>query len=116
MLWLSIYIGGDFHCVESPIDRASRKLDRSSTVLAEIKNDLKLIDVWRSFNPDKREFSYIDPSVTGRHSRIDFWLIPKVNIIAVNSCSIVQAPTPDHKAVVITLRNIRNPEEKAIGK
>ena len=63
----NIYIGGDFNCVESPLDRASRKIDRSSTVLAEIKNDLKLIDVWRSFNPDKREFTYIDPSVNGRH-------------------------------------------------
>ena len=40
------------NCVESPLDRASRKLDRRSTVLAEIKNDQKLIDVWRSFNPD----------------------------------------------------------------
>ena len=112
----NIYIGGDFNCVESPLDRASRKLDRSSTVLAEIKNDLKLIDVWRSFNPDKREFSYIDPSVNGRHSRIDFWLIPKVNIIAVNSCSIVQAPTPDHKAVVINIKKYKKPRGKGYWK
>ena len=42
----NMYIGGDFNCVESRIDRVSGVLDRSSSKLTEIKKYLNLVDVW----------------------------------------------------------------------
>ena len=54
-------------------------LDRSSSKLTEIKKDLNLVDVWRSYNPNQKQFTYIDPTRKGRDSRIDMWLIPKKN-------------------------------------
>ena len=53
----NLYIGGDFNCVESAVDRVSGVLDRSSTKITETKKELNLVDVWRSCNPP---FSVID--------------------------------------------------------
>ena len=41
----NLYIGGDFNCVESAVDRVSGMLDRSSSKLTEVKKDLNLVDV-----------------------------------------------------------------------
>ena len=61
----NLYIGGDFNCVESAIDRDSGMLDRSSSKLTEVKKDLNLVDVWRSCNPNQKQFTYIDPTRNG---------------------------------------------------
>ena len=95
----NLYIGGDFNCVESAVDRVSEVLDRSSAKLTEIKKELNLVDVWRSCNPNLKDFTYIDPTRKGRDSRIDIWLIPKPIMHNIKSCNIIQAPAPDHKAV-----------------
>ena len=39
-----------------------------------------------------------------------------MNINAVNSCSIVQEPTPDHKAVVINIKKYKKPRGKGYWK
>ena len=103
----NLYIGGDFNCVESTIDRVSGVLDRSSSKLTEIKKDMNLVDVWRSYNPNQKQFtnkSYIDPTSKGRDNRIDMWLIPKTIMHNTKSCIIIQAPSPDHKAVVLDVQ------------
>ena len=100
----NLCVGGDFNCVSAAIDKASGNLDKSSRVLDKIKNDLKLVDVWRSLNPSQKQFSFIDPSNKGHDSRIDLWLVPKSNLQHVNSCTMVQAPTPDHKAVSLDIQ------------
>ena len=100
----NLYIGGDFNCVQSPFDKVSGSLDKSSNALSKLKEDLNLIDVWRAYNPNQKEFSFIDPTRKGRDSRIDLWLIPKPVIQNVNCCKITQAPAPDHKAVILDIR------------
>ena len=95
----NLYIGGDFNCVESAVDRVSGVLDRSSAKLTEIKKELNLVDVWRSCTPNLKDFTYIDPTRKGRDRRIDIWLIPKPFMHNTKSCNIIQAPAPDHKAV-----------------
>ena len=67
-------IGGDFNCADSPNDRSNKIVDRSSAKLANLKSSLHLEDVWRHFNPNTIEYSYIDPSGRGFNSRIDLWL------------------------------------------
>ena len=52
----------------------------------------------------KKQFTYIDPTRKGRDSRIDMWLIPKNIVHKTKSCNIIQAPTPDHKAVVLEVQ------------
>ena len=100
----NIYLGGDFNCVESPLDKVSQRLDKSSTTLTQIKNELNLVDIWRVFNPHKKGYSFIDPSRQGRDSRIDLWLISKANANNVISCDINQAPAPDHKAITLCVK------------
>ena len=83
-------MGGDFNCIDSPSDKVSQKLDKSSSMLTQFKTDLKLIDIWRFVNPDKKEYSFIDPTGQGKDSRIDLWLISKPNTKFITSCKIIQ--------------------------
>ena len=98
---LNLYIGGDLNYVDSLNDRASGALDKSSDSLAKFKKDLCLIDVWRYCNPNDKGFTYVDPTRRGHDSRIDLWLMPKLISNSIQSCTIVQAPAPDHKAVIL---------------
>ena len=112
----NIYLGGDFNCVDSSLDKVSQKLDKSSSMLAQIKTDLKLLDIWRVVNPGKNEYSFIDPTGQGRDSRIDLWLISKSNSKYVTSCNIVQSPAPDHRAVVLSVKKCSKPRGKGYWK
>ena len=112
----NIYLGGDFNCVDSSLDKVSQKLDKISSMLAQIKTDLKLLDIWRVVNPGKKEYSFIDPTGQGRDSRIDLWLISKSNSKYVTSCNIVQAPAPDHRAVVLSVKKCSKPRGKGYWK
>ena len=96
-----IFIGGDFNCIASKQDRMSNTLDKSSIAFSHLKTVYNSIDVWRHFHEDKVEFSYIDPSSRRNHSRIDYWLVSTEMIKSISCCHMTQAPTPDHKAVVI---------------
>ena len=100
----NLCIGGDFNCVSTLIDKASGNLDKSSCVLDKVKNDLKLVDIWRSIHPNQKEFSFIDHTKKSHDSRIDLWLVPKSTVQHVKSCTIVQAPTPDHKAISLDIK------------
>ena len=102
--------------VESPLDKVSQRLDKSSTTLTQIKNELNLVDIWRVFNPHKKEYSFIDPSRQGRDSRIDLWLISKANANNVISCDINQAPAPDHKAITLCVKTYSRKRGKGYWK
>ena len=68
-----------------------------------LKKDLNLIDIWRKIHPNDIEYTFIDPSCNSRNSRIDIWLCSKLMRHAFKSCTINQAPAPDHKAVCLVL-------------
>ena len=112
----NILLGGDFNCADSPSDKVSQKLDKSSSMLTQFKTDLKLTDIWRFVNPDKKECSFIDPTGQGRDRRIDLWLISKPNTKYITSCKIIQAPAPDHKAVVLNVKKCSKPRGKGYWK
>ena len=99
----NLIIGGDFNCVDSITDRSSGNLDKSSKALIDLKSNLNLVDLWKEFNPEKIEFTYIDPSANGRNSRIDLLLSSKPLKCKMKSCCINQSPAPDHKAVCLEL-------------
>ncbi len=99
-----LIIGGDVNCVESSYDRVSNVIDKSSTYLGNMKNELNVTDVWRYMNPNKKEFTYIDPSYRNRNSRIDVLCVCKELEPYMELCEHVNNPCPDHKAVMISFR------------
>ena len=111
-----ILVGGDFNCVESMDDKSSGTLDKSSTELGNLKCQLNLNDVWRYYNPDIKEYSYMDPSGRGRNSRIDLLLGSESLTVHTDSCAIKQAPAPDHKAVTMNIRLRTNTRGKGYWK
>jgi len=100
----NIVIGGDFNCIANTMDRAGGKLDRSSEIFDKIKTSLDVIDVWRHIHPREVGYTFIDPSSRGKNSRIDYWLLHRSLGYTVDKCSILQAPAPDHKALVLCLK------------
>ena len=96
-----LLLGGDFNSVLASEDRYTKKLDGSSTQLNNLVESMQLFDVWRSKNESSVDFSYIDPTCNMHNSRIDLWLAADTVKHEINSCSIIQAPAPDHKAVVL---------------
>lgn len=59
----NLIVGGDFNGVLDKKDRKSCKNARIDQHLRHFVESLQLTDVWRSLNPDKEQFTYIDPSV-----------------------------------------------------
>ena len=100
----NLMIGGDFNCIQHINDRISKTLDKSSYTLEQLKHNLSIIDIWREVHPNKVEYTYIDPSIRGTHSRIDFFLIHHSLIMNTLTCKIHAAPTPDHKAVILKVK------------
>ena len=95
----NLIIAGDVNCVDNALDRVSGILDKSTPVFKNMKHVLDIVDIWRIRNDSKIEYTYIDPSIRGRNSRIDVVLLSKTLLSCAESCSILQAPAPDHKAV-----------------
>ena len=85
------------------LDKSSGVVDRSSKSLTDLKNSLNIIDAWRFKNCNTIEYTYIDPSDRNKHSRIDFILLSKPLQNLAHSCTIIQSPAPDHKAVSLKL-------------
>ena len=58
----NILLGGDFNSVTSSKDRTSKIIDSSSQALIKLMSSLSLVDVWRKHNPEKLQYTFIDPS------------------------------------------------------
>ena len=54
-------------------DRTKQKLDKISEVLTKLKSKHDLTGVWRQIHPDKKSYTFIDPSSRDSNSRIDFF-------------------------------------------
>ncbi len=69
-------LGGDFNCtLNTTMDRlAGVDISHAQTrkILAEFIRDLRLVDVWRKQNPNKKEFS-CHSSTHKMYSRIDIF-------------------------------------------
>ena len=99
-------MGGDFNCTLDP------KLDRSTQIdtthvqtrktLINYMNDLRLIEIWRTQNPDKREYSCYSSSYK-THSRIDYFLISMELLSNVKSSWYDSIVISDHAAVSVEI-------------
>ena len=99
----NLLIAGDFNCALQKVDRTSGITDKSGLSVYNLMDYFASCDIWRSLHPNEISYTYIDPSFRQIHSRIDMILCSKTLKPYVASCSINQAPSPDHKSVDITI-------------
>jgi len=111
-----LFIGGDFNCALTTNDRVSGKTDSSTNVLKDIITKYDLIDSWKHFNPYRKVYTYIDPSIRNRNSRIDYVFCSDCMKPLCVSSTICQAPAPDHKAVCLYLKTSINKRGKGYWK
>ncbi len=102
-----IIIGADLNVADSEIDRTKPFVDRSVEQLRKMKRELNMQDLFRRIYPNKRDYTFIDPSGNGTMSRIDYILASEPLLGKVKQVKIKSAPVPDHRAVsaVIDLKS-----------
>jgi exonuclease III len=94
-----IIIGADLNVAECAIDRSTGTTDRSSAHFVQAKTFISIDDTFRKLYPEKREYTYIDPSGSGIMSRIDYIIASTALSARVKAVHTRPAPVPDHKAV-----------------
>ena len=117
----NIIMGGDWNCTLSNTN-VNENLDclnmmnlpnlRHSNLLSNMCTDLDLIDPYRTFHPNRRDFSFIPRSKTQiNRSRIDFFLISRNLFNHTSSCDIsstLQSSLFDHKAIRLSFSEPKN--------
>lgn len=95
-------LGGDFNCtLNTTMDRLTGvDISHAQTrkILTEFITDLRLVDVWRKQNPNKKEFS-CHSSTHKTYSRIDYFLISVELLTNVKNCWYDSIVISDHAAV-----------------
>jgi len=95
-------IGGDFNCALDPVLDRSTQIDtthvQARKTLINYLKDLRLIEVWRTQNPNKREYSCYSSSHK-THSRIDYFLISMELMSHVKRCWYNSIVISDHATV-----------------
>ena len=107
-----LIICGDLNTVDNCIDRSSGVIDRSSKQFADLKSNLEVCDIWRYNHPTKSDYTYISTAETGGKSRIDYILVSNDLLSFCKSSTIITAPVPDHRGVLLHLQS----ENKQRGK
>ena len=105
-------LGGDFNTIQSPIDRlgSAPQSQIGTKSLKNLKDILQLIDIWRTKNPNKKDYTWRTKNAKIK-SRLDYFLISK-SLETKIKASIQMAVKTDHKAVTITIKlddNMRGP-------
>lgn len=94
-----ILMGGDFNLVSNAVvDRSGHPLpvDRTlSSALKELQESFALADVWRTFNPDTRQYTFYS-SAHLSYSRIDYILFSQCLVGNVIECEIHPIIISDH--------------------
>ncbi len=100
------FIGGDFNLVFNPTMDCSMPKSPTASKAAVILNhgmkELWLCDVWRTLNPNKKNFSFFS-NVHKSYSRIDMFLAPQQIISRIKDCTYLAAALSDHNPIKMTL-------------
>ena len=99
-----VIVCGDLNCALEPIDRNTRKVDKTSKHLKNVLKTMNLEDSFRFINKNEIKYTYSNSTSTFQ-SRIDFVLNSKYLNGLIKHASIEKVPMiPDHKAVIIILK------------
>ena len=107
-----VVIGGDFNMVrDKNLDyfghSTSKKQSKLSDKFEEFIVRFKVIDIWRSKNKDKRQYTYKQGNPF-MQSRLDYWVISENLQQMVVSCDIIPSIAPDHSAVKLCVYNTQS--------
>ena len=74
-------------------------------IFKKLCNFCNVNDIWRKTHEKDKAFTWIDPADMKHQSRIDLTCTTLYLSNLINTCNIITAPVPDHKAVetVITI-------------
>ncbi len=100
-----IIVGGDFNCVSEQTDKQRKVTNISDNNYNRFIDNIQLVDIWRIQHPNEVQYTYIDPSNRQYSSRIDKVLISKTLSQKSHNSRIIHAPTPDHKAVIVDMKD-----------
>ena len=111
----NLIIGGDWNCTYS-CDTVLNNIDclnmrdlpnsRHSNYLKTLCNEFKLMDPYRGFYPNRRDFTFVPRNaLRDNRSRIDFFLVTEQLFLQMVDCDIsygLQSKLFDHKAISLT--------------
>ena len=114
-----IIIGGDCNMIRNnDLDYmgTSKKLHQSrfDVHFEQFLDSLTLLDIWRTRNGIKRQFTYrqVNPFM---QSRLDYWFISEKLEEIVLKCNIIPSIAPDHSAVQLHFYNMPSNSLKMKG-
>lgn len=110
-------LGGDYNdAPDDLIDRVPIRTSQHSKFksTAFFCEQLAVIDVWRFFNSDTKEFTWSNAN-RSLQSRIDLWLISSSCLHFVSESSHDFAPLTDHKFITIHLVGNKQSQSKLRG-
>lgn len=112
-----LMVTGDFNCITDAQDRSNCKddfriqNDVSSRELVNLINELNLVDVWRKFHPDIKQFTWrqVDSNNVNRNVavRLDKWYVSPTLIGNIDKCYIVPCTISDHLPVMLKMKSLR---------
>ena len=111
----NLIIGGDWNCTYS-CDTVLNNIDclnmrdipnsRHSNYLKTLCNEFKLMDPYRGFYPNRRDFTFVPMNaLRDNRSKIDFFLVTEHLFLQLVDCNIaygLQSKLFDHKAISLT--------------
>ena len=80
------------------MDRSSKKINKETQVLNDTLDEMDLIDIFRTFNPDAEEYTFFS-SARGTFSRIDHILGHKSNLSKFKKIEITSGIFSNHNAI-----------------
>ena len=97
-------IVGDFNTPVTPMDASTKqKINKETQILNDTINQLDLIDIYRTFQPPKMNFTFFS-SAHGTFSRIDHILGHKSRLGKFKKTEIIPSMFSDHNAVRLDLK------------
>ena len=92
-------IVGDFNTLLTPMDRSTKqKINKKTQTLNDTKDQLDLIDIYRTFHPETMNFTFFS-SAHGTFSRIDLILGHKSSLGKFKKTEVISSIFSNHNAI-----------------
>ena len=102
---------GDFNTPLTPMDKSKQKINKETQVLNDTLDEMDLIDIFRTFNPDAEKYTFFS-SARETFSRIDHILDHKSNLNKFKKIEIIPSIFSDHNTMRLDIsykkKTVRN--------